>query len=206
MDDTYDQLGPIPRICFWAASPVTSYRLREYRASLEAALVNLRKDPKGFKLLMDGIETMETDPDSLSHKLCIIRRADKQNVASGTLISPITPYIQARVVLALRGHDISQQMDWFKMYATVPSCRAMGGVLFEAICQKMFEKEIDISCVLMVRLDGDRKRNQPQWHTSHGILSNAKLEEKRLAVLGNAFHLRLYPSETCHWHIAFRYV
>jgi hypothetical protein len=143
---------------------------------------------------MERLEQMMYDSatlamDDMSHKLCLVRRANKSKIGGLFSISLITPSFQPRFAIALRNLDGLQQIILFRSLVATPACRRMTGGLFEAFCLQHFQMRIYIRCLPLVRLNGS-------WHTSHRVLASKSLEIRRKRALSNGFTLDVRPSDT----------
>jgi hypothetical protein len=210
VDDAYDQLGPIPRLCIQIASdPV---ELKSYLTSVETALKRIKS--WSLNQLMHETAAFKLTMDEISFKLWLVNRKDKEDVSSPFSIIPITYYMQNRLAITLRNHGTRKQIKMYKAHANAAATALIGrgviGGIFEAICHRHFQNQVFIECVPMVLMDEDSAKCKSQWHSSHRPFQHDKLEEKRLATLDNTFTLAMHPSGTCRysedklWDLNFR--
>jgi hypothetical protein len=135
--------------------------------------------------------------DEISHKLCLVQRENLHEVSNSVRVTPITPYVQSKLAIALRNTDSDALIELYRTFAVAPSYRGMTGVVFEAFCQNQFQKRIVIECLPMVRPDDHGSKRKSQFRTSHSpFLSNKKLEERRQAALQEGITLDVHPSAT----------
>jgi hypothetical protein len=137
--------------------------------------------------------------DGMSHKLCLVKRQNINDVGSMPYVTHITDHIRSRMAIRMRDLGSLQQVSLYRTFACTPS-RGAAGHIFESFCQQNFQKRILIDYVPMVRLtglDGKRKR---QWHTSHHPIDDRNLETLRQNALGRMVTLDIYPSNICEYN------
>ena len=72
------------------------------------------------------------------------------------------------------------KVDLHRFLATVPKSRCLAGVLYESMAQKIFQEDIELELVPLVKLDGHTKGDKlSQRHTSHQSLGTHKLDGSR---------------------------
>ncbi|KAH9974661.1 hypothetical protein BGW80DRAFT_1204772 [Lactifluus volemus] len=212
IDDAYHQLGPIPRLCIQKASdPV---ELDSYLTSVETKLKYMTlRSPKDVNLMMAVLTSM----NKMSLELWLVNSMVMlSDIASVLSIMSVTYYMQNRLAIALQKYDTHEQIELYEDQASAAATtlrafgRGMISGIFQAICHRHFQHQISIECVPMVRSDEDSARCKSQWHSSHRPFQHDKLEETRLAALGNTFTLAAHPSRTCEysedelWDLDFR--
>jgi hypothetical protein len=215
INDIYDQLGPVPRTCF--EDVPTREVLEECHSEIDFMLGRFKADD--FNTLIG--DTALLAMDTASHKICVVRRRDKTithanrlNVSSRIQVMPITNCIGSKLVLHYGNLTRRLQVEIYRYFAPFPSTRGMTGSLFEAYCQQIFQGTISIEYIPMVRLpdpepahvaskrrkvsDGamDGNTHRPQWHSSHTVLANRQLEDKRRLAEQNKVSLDICPSST----------
>lgn len=96
----FETLGPTPRLCIELASEPE--RLQVYKDQLNRAISGIIA--ADLEKLANDVSrlTMDTVMDTVSHKICLIRRRDRNNVRSGPVVSPITDSIKSRLSNQLR--------------------------------------------------------------------------------------------------------
>ena len=201
INDTFDRFGPIPSICLETAS--SPYTLSVYETEVNGALNRVTVSLQSLLELMTNVNDLTMD--AVSHKLCLVKREEINNIASKFLISPITKYIQSRLANCIRIYNIHQQVELFRLFFSYPSSRALAGTMFENICHMRFQKHISIWFVSMVRLD--KKRNL-KWHSSHcaiepPVLQANELEKQRQVAFRGWGTLDVCPSIFEYDHLAF---
>jgi hypothetical protein len=134
--------------------------------------------------------------DKLSHKICVISHDTLENVASLQIVEPITPFIRSKLVCQLRTLERAErreQVSLYKRFATTPDCTALAGIAFEATGQAMLQDGMDLVLVAMVHLPTNQDDSRPQWHSSHVLLRDAKLESLRQNALRETLGLQVWP-------------
>ncbi len=181
----YEQLGPTPRLCL----DLDAYQRTRYEGDLRKAISNVT--PESLKALFDAASTLEMD--KLSHKICMIRRNSRENVASLPIVEPITPYVRSKLVCQLRILERHEQVRLYKRFAKTSDSRALAGVAFEAAGQAMLQDETDLVLVPMVHLASEMGDRRPQWYSSHIPLCDAALEQLRKGVLRKTLNIQVRP-------------
>jgi hypothetical protein len=159
---------------------------------MEVTLQKLRELTKNSK---------DLNLDSVSHKLCLIRREDRDIVSSAFLVMPITDHIRSRLAIRMRNYDMDQLIETFELFSSVASLREMSGIIFENICHQRFQKQILLKYMLMVRLARDDRSRQPRWYSSHRPIDQRdtkgqELESLRRDAFDRCETLDLSPSDT----------
>ena len=189
IDKTYKRCGPIPRLCFAAATRSSSWDTYVHNARSSMA-----------RLTLESLKELVFDRCSMrdcSDKICLIRRA-KIDVASGLLIVPMTNYVESQLAIRMRNQSIRQLVEVFHKFHNLNSSRGMSGVIFENICHQIFSRRIQIKYVSMVRLARDNWTDKPEWCSSHRAFSeNRELENLRQATSCSTLDVR--PSKTCFY-------
>ena len=195
IDDAYDQFGPTPRICLQLSSNPLDWE--HYKDDVRYALteVTLQKLQELTK------KSKDLNMDFVSHKLCLIRREDRDIVSSAFLVMPITDHIRSRLAIRMRNYDMDQLIETFELFSSVASLREMSGIIFENICHQRFQKQILLKYMLMVRLARDDRSRQPRWYSSHRPIDQRdtkgqELESLRRDAFDRCETLDLSPSDT----------
>jgi hypothetical protein len=131
--------------------------------------------------------------DTLSHKIWLISRQDREDVYSGAVVSPITSYIKSRLVNHFRTLEHREQIRLYKYFSKVPESRKVAGIFFEAATQQCFQRGVNLEFIQMVRpASSTSESGKPRWHSSHVVFPNdAELEHSRQQALQNRQLLRL---------------
>ena len=197
IDQVYDQFGPIPRICFEHAFDPRNWE--SYKQDFFTALRDLT--PQGLETLVD--ESGRLAMGEVSHKLCLIWRVGSVTVSDAVQISPITDFVGSQIAIRFRNHQRRDQIQLYKRFAAIPSARGMTGNIFEAYGQQLFQRQISIEYLRMVRLSANDVQTpanrRSQWHSSHTALDNDDLEAIRQTVLARKSTLVVSPSGTCEY-------
>jgi hypothetical protein len=192
INDTFDRFGPTPRICIETASDPGN--LHAYEVDVNEALEEMT-----LERLQDLTTiTKSLAMDRMSHKLCLVRRKDIDDVRSDRLVSPITEYIQSEIANRLQFCTMEQQVNAFLLFNFNDTSRAMSGTVFENIFHLRFRRHISIQFMPMVR--SHRRRNL-KWHASHcaidaSVLYAQELEEKRQVALLDCVALDVEPASS----------
>ncbi|TFK61874.1 hypothetical protein BDN72DRAFT_420401 [Pluteus cervinus] len=176
LDYVYDTFGPIPRLCI-DYQRSDGIELKRYARDLANSITSL-----DIKTLQDVVKNADDmSMDSVSQKICLIRR-DTPNIWEYSFTtSPITESVASRLALQLRNTDLKDTLKIFKHYSRISSIRGMTRCIFEAICHRHFQVSIDITYTKMVRKPlNPRAKRQPQWHSAYIPLENEALEQMRL--------------------------
>jgi hypothetical protein len=190
INETFDQLGPTPRLCLEVASEVNGYH--QYKTHLARVIEQITTAQ--IKQLFN--EANDLSMDAISHYICLVRRKWQENVCSDSVIAPMTPSIQSRLANHFRNLERDEQLDLYRYFARVPDSRATAGIFFEAIAQRQFQENILLELVPMVKLGQGRKKTLPQWYSSHVFLSNPALETSRQQALQQCVIIDTKPFRT----------
>lgn len=145
-----------------------------------------------------------------------IIHANRITISARVKLTPITDCIGSKLALQFRNFGRREQVEIYRRFAPFPTSRGMTGGVFEGYCQQKFQEKISLECIPMVRLpdpkparaasakktkvpDGAIDGNQApkhQWHSSHAVLANGKLEERRLLAPRDKFSFEICPSST----------
>jgi hypothetical protein len=168
VDRVFNQLGPTARLCIdYLCSRI---RLEWYEHETEKAISTMTT--KELKKLFEDSSSLAMD--SVSHKICLISRQDREDVFSKAIVAPITSSIQSRLADHFRTLEHQEQIRLYKRFSEVPALRATTGIFFEAAARRLLEGGVTLTIVPMVRLPYGNL-----WYTSHVPLSNATLEASR---------------------------
>lgn len=189
----YDLLGPTPRLCInYLIDPP---ELARYEDDIRKALssITLETLEKLFK------DSSSLAMDDIPSKICLISRNNVEDMASLSIVKPITPSIQSRLAGQIRTLERREQIRLFKKFAKVPSSRGVAGVLFEAAAQLKLQDGMKLELIPMVRLSPTKKIPQPQWYSSHIHLHNKLLEASRQRALQQKIVIHVNPSQTLEY-------
>ena len=202
IDQVYDQFGPIPRICFEHALDPCDWE--SYKQDFFMTLCDLT--PQRLETLVG--ESGRLAMGEVSRKICLIRRVGSVAASAAVQISPMTDFVGSQIAIRFRHHQLRDQIQLYKGLAAIPSARGMTGNIFEAYGQQLFQRQISIEYLPMVRLS-DRTlsagevqtlgNRASQWHTSHTALDDDDLEAIRQTILATKSTLVVSPSGTCEY-------
>jgi hypothetical protein len=156
----YDTLGPTARLCLqWSESEVSEYLL-ERNASI-MNMNNLKTVNAVFeKLLSDGLSL---SLDSLSHKICLIRRSEQKNVKNPHFTTtPISDSVTGMLALRLEKLSEDELLEMWDKFSNFPDARGMLGSVFEAFVHRKYRKEIKFKANPMCR----GSRSNSRWYAS----------------------------------------
>jgi hypothetical protein len=190
INETFDLLGPIPRLCIDFASD----ELDEYKKALNMALSDITVDE--IEKLIKDTSALSMNP--VSHKLCLLSRGQRDDVHSPPVVAPITPSIQSRLAARVRNLHRDEQIRLYKYFERVPQSRKVAGIFYEAIVQSYLQDGRILKLVPMVTLEEKKRKrsedeSQHQWYSSHIIIHNPALEARRLKV-SNGFDVNIHPN------------
>jgi hypothetical protein len=94
--EIFETLGPTPRLCIELASEPE--RLQVYKDQLNRVISGIIA--ADLEKLANDVSRLTMD--TVSHKICLIRRRDRNNVRSGPVVSPITDSIKSQLLNQLR--------------------------------------------------------------------------------------------------------
>jgi hypothetical protein len=191
------RFGPTPRLCLEKASE--PYDMERYEDNVRMSLQDVT--PRDIERLTRGSGNLKMD--ALSRKLCLIRR-ETTDLWSHLLVTPITDYIQSKLAIHLRDCNIHKQIEMFQAFYSLTYSRGMSGLIFENICHTHFKRQILIHYVPMVRLDGNDRRHQPKWHSSHHTIKpdgvgSEQLEDRRKNALNRLETLEVHPTNVLEY-------
>jgi hypothetical protein len=196
ISDVFDRLGPTARLCLETVE--SEAMLKDYERELTEALTNITADK--LRTLIN--DTRSLSMDTVSNKLCLISRKDRDDVRSDRIVSPTTDVIKSRLANQLRNVTQAELIRLYKHFDKVPESRKTSGIYFEAAAQQLIWNGITLKLVPMVRLTPDLKRKQsegqaraplPQWHSSHISFHNKSLERMRQQALEDGIVLIIRP-------------
>lgn len=193
IDDIYDRFGPTPRLCIRTASDSVAWATHEHETSRALDALTLQS----FQGLI--FKPQDLGMDDLSHKLCLVKRQNIDDVRSMPYVTHITDHIRSRIAIRMRDLDSLQQVDLYRDLACTPS-RGAAGHIFESFCQQHFQRRILINYVPMIRLTGHDGQRNHQWHTSHHPVEDQNLEKSRQNALHRMVTLDVHPSNICEYN------
>ena len=175
INKTFNELGPIPRLCI----DYDEDELHAYRQDLKEVLENLSID--NFQTAVTGVEGLNMN--AISHKLCLIRRLDQFSIrfSNAVKVLPITPSVGSRIVIQFGKADHMALQRLYKKFVSRPSTREISGNVFKAYGRRVFSYNIHIRYFPMVRIGGSKvskNKHQPQWHSTNVKLSPQLLGDK----------------------------
>jgi len=163
---------PTPRLC-------VEYLSVPHILDLQLALVNMTLDR--LEQLTENASSLTLD--TISHKIFLIIREDREDVAGPWSLKPMTPVIQSKLASQLRKAKRGDQICLYKQLMRVPASRGLAGI-FEAAAQGRLQDGLDLELLPMVHLPSSREDSLSRWYSSHVLLRNQSLETRRQQVLG----------------------
>jgi hypothetical protein len=195
IDETFDLLGPVPRLCI----DFLSYELEEYKDALNRAISCITED-KIEKLIKD---TSALSMDAISDKIFLLSRVERDDIHSRAVVAPITLSIQSKLAACFRNLHRDEQIRLYKYFERKPELRKVAGIFYEAIVQSYLQNGRILELVPMVTLnlkesqETKYKRSedgpQHQWYSSHIFIHNPALELRRQQV-SNSFEVNIRPN------------
>ena len=174
----FNELGPIPRLCINYLR--SNDRIEQYRRDVQEAITDLTTS----ELQQLFQDSRSLTMSAVSHKICLISRADRENVYSRVIVSPITSFIKTRLANRFRTLERGEQIRLYKYLSKVPASRATAGIFFEAAAQGCFQDGVTLEVLPMVRFPlNQRRKNNSPWYSSHIFIHNPTLEAARQQVL-----------------------
>jgi hypothetical protein len=133
--------------------------------------------------------------DNLSHKICIVRRTQEDDVGSLPVVDIITPTIQSRLAMKFRDLQQDEQIHLYHKFkfASEPDCRGLVDVFYEAFAQRKLQNGSIIPLFPMVKLEETQQGPQPQYYSSHIELINPNLEGFCQEALEKVYDIEIKP-------------
>ena len=189
--DTFEQLGPTPRIIQLLSQPD---QLEHYKEQVDTAILDI--EPHLLKKLVSDTRSLSmktNNPDS--HKLVLVRRVERDCVHSSVVVAPITDSIMSRLARQLRVVAINEQVDLYNHFSNASQSKKMSGMLFEAIGLRVIAKGLTITLLPMVRLPGkSNAKTGPCWYTIHVPLTDKAMEAEREQALFQSQKIQFSPT------------
>ena len=203
IDNIFDELGPIPRLCLdYGVDELSDYRDALSDALSMLTIKNLEDLVHAAKRLDTGASGLQNSAmDSISHKICLIRRLNPAHLGRKVEVLPITAIIGSRIASQLTNAERSEQIRLYKLLTALPEGKRMSGNVFEAYCQQRFRERISIEFAPLVRLEDsnapkNKSRYLHQWYTSNTMLTPPSLEVSRKVALKKRTSLDIRPSSS----------
>ena len=197
VDETFQLLGPVPRLCI-DSSPE---ELVQYRRDVNRALSTVT---------METIEKLFQDASALSldivsHELCLLSREERDDVLSRAVVAPITPSIQSRLSTRFWNLNREEQIRLYKYFKRVPKSRKVAGIFYQAAVQSYLQGDGILMVSPMVMLEETKRKKskdgpQNQWHSTHLVIHNPVLEALRVKVLARkSFEVKIRSNRTVEY-------
>ena len=116
IDNIFDELGPIPRLCLdYGVDELSDYRDALSDALSMLTIKNLEDLVHAAKRLdMGASGPRNSAMDSISHKICLIRRLNPAHLGRKVEVLPITAIIGSRIASQLTNAERSEQTRLYK--------------------------------------------------------------------------------------------
>ncbi|KAF8310229.1 hypothetical protein F5887DRAFT_1067704 [Amanita rubescens] len=173
INDVYDRFGPVPRLCIDIFGKTDQFEYYKMDVCKAISNITLEYLARVFE------EASSLRPDDISHKICLITRKDRNNVAS-------VPIRQDQIRL-------------YKRFEKVPGSRGLAGILFEAVAQNSLGDGMQLDLIRMVRKSDPQPGGQPQWHSSHLHIADPTLEGFRREAITQGTKILLDPSQVLEY-------
>jgi hypothetical protein len=193
IDDVYDRFGPVPRLCIDIFSQTDQFL--QYQEAVDKAILNITLEQ--LARLFENASNLY--PDDISHKICLITRKDRNNVASNPIASWITSSVKTRLAGQIRKLERQDQIRLYKRFEKVPDSRGLAGILFEAAAQNSLGDGIQLDLIPMIRKSDPEPGGQPQWHSSHLLIADPTLEGFRQEAIKQGTKILINPSEVLEY-------
>jgi hypothetical protein len=152
--EIYETLGPTPCLCI--EFPSEPQLLPVYKNQLNDAISNITTD-KLEQLTQDSSQLI-MDTTQVSHKLCLIRCHDRNDVLSEPIVSPITDSIKSRLSNQLRNLQQAERIRLFQQLDRVPGASATAGIVYEAQARYLLQQGRHLDLIPMVKLENGQER------------------------------------------------
>src|SRR5258708_31890125 len=182
----FEEIGPTPRICIDFV--LNDKQRKLHKSQLADAISSLSLD-----MLMKLASNLQNlDMHDVSHKIVLVSRTQDFELAQ---ITPITSYVKSRLVRKLQDEERNRRLRFYSDLERVPGGRALAGLIYESLAHQVFEVNINLHLIPMVKLGGlTAERKLPQWHSSHQPLDNHALETLRDGALHQTVNVQFTPS------------
>lgn len=182
------QLGPVPRL-------FESEFRNTYTQDLTPAINNLS---------MQEITALLSNTSSLgrsdvSHKIVMISRSSRENLASNTKVSIISNSVSTTLGLRLRYLQASQQVELYQQLSSNPLTAAAAGCVYEANILRQLSNGLTLRLVPIIKPSSpssdDPNPRQPRWRSPHNSsLLSPLLLDAQAAAQDAAVQLDLSPA------------
>ena len=189
INDVYDRFGPVTRLCIDIFGKTDQFE--QYKMDVCKAISNITLEY--LARLFEDASSLH--PDDSSHKIYLISRKDRDNVASVAIVSPITSSIQTRIAGQIRKLERQDQIRLYKRFEKVPDSRGLAGILFEAAAQNSLGDGMQVDLIRMVRKSDPQPGGQPQWHSSHLRFADPTLDGFRREAIKQGTKILIDPSQ-----------
>ncbi|KAF8664341.1 hypothetical protein AX14_006746 [Amanita brunnescens Koide BX004] len=193
INDVYDRFGPVPRLCIDIFGKIDQFE--QYKVDVCKAISNITLEY--LARLFEDASSLH--PDDIFHKICLISRKDRNNVASVPIASPITSSIQTRLAGQIRKLERQDQIRLYKRFEKVPDSRGLASILFEAAAQNSLGDGMQLDLIRMVRKSDPQPGDQPQWHSSHLCIADPTLEGFRQEAIKQGTKILIDPSQVLEY-------
>jgi len=159
----YENLGPTARLCFYYSDD----ELADFRRSRDSE-INKTSDLSSTRSLFQQLleQGDQLSMDSLSHKICLIRRSVQRDVHNPNFtVSPISESVANMLISRLENLSESDLLGMWRQFSVFGDARGMTGLVFEAYVHQRFRREISFEASPMVR----GPRSKSSWHASFSL-------------------------------------
>ena len=115
INETFDLLGPVPRLCI----DFSSDELEEYKQAVNAALLEITV--KTIEKLIKDTSTLFMD--KVSHRICLLSWGQRDNVHIPAAVALISPSIHSRLSARFRNLHRDEQIHLYKYFERVSESR-----------------------------------------------------------------------------------
>jgi hypothetical protein len=164
--ERFNNAGPSARLCL----EYTPFKIREFYAVWDGS-INLEKSQQMVTTFI-GEEDHRLRIDSMSHRLCVIRRSNLG--ISPFTVEPISTFIRQLLLNQLWMWYEENRLSMIDYFSRVPGAGGITGLLFESLYQYRFAGEIDIEAMPMFQTGNRHSR----WHAAFGDFSANPTSQK----------------------------
>jgi hypothetical protein len=111
VEDAFNQLGPIPRLCIDFS--VNQHELDLYKQSVERAFSYFRTD----QILQLASEATSLSMDAVFHKNFLIGRQKLDIMDSPPTVAPITDLMKSRLAIRFRALDQRELVELYHLFS-----------------------------------------------------------------------------------------
>ncbi|RDB20072.1 hypothetical protein Hypma_012849 [Hypsizygus marmoreus] len=193
IDTIYDELGPVPYICFGALKdPQMLERLRRY-----VQRITVKSEWLPVELFRPSLGQSDLLDFCLIRPPCLLKRFEERggygldNIA----IVPITEHVALQSALTLQSAETWQLIDAFNAFSPHFARNEIAGCFFEAYCQQQFQDLVKMQLGRMVLVSPKSEEPNTAYSCHRERLNESDLETSWIAASNHASHLLVKPTK-----------